>query len=61
MKNSYKKKYALLLVLPIKEISLQSELSSRPHFRFQGWCPERETGGGGGVVVVAGRYVSFLI
>ena len=31
-----KKKNAILLVLPIEEISLQPELSSPPHFRTQG-------------------------
>ena len=50
---------AILLVLPIEEISLRPELSSPARFRIQGGSPERDTG----VVVVgvAGRHFSFLI
>ena len=36
----------ILLILPIKEISLQPELSSPARFRFQGGYPERDGGGG---------------
>ena len=35
-------KSAILLVLPIEEISLWPELSSPPRFRFQGGYPERD-------------------
>ena len=35
-----KKKYAILLVLPFDEISIQPELSSPPHFRIKGGYPE---------------------
>ena len=55
------KKNAILLVLPIEEISFRPKLSSPARFRIQGGYPERD----GGVVVVvgvvAGRHLSFLI
>ena len=35
-----KTKYAILLVLPIEEISLRPELSSPAHFKIQGGSPE---------------------
>ena len=38
------KKNAILLVLPIEDISLQPELSSPPRFRIQGGYPERDEG-----------------
>ena len=38
-----KKKNAILLVLPIEEISLRPELSSSPRFRIQGGWSERDT------------------
>ena len=41
------KESAILLDLPIEEISLRPELSSPPRFRFQGGYPERDIGGGG--------------
>ena len=37
-----KKKYAIILVLPIEEISLRPELSTPPRFRIQGGSPERD-------------------
>ena len=40
---SPKKKNAILLVLPIEEISLWPELSTPPCFRIQGGSPERYT------------------
>ena len=52
------KKNAILLVLPIEEISLRPELSSPARFRIQGGSPERDTGAG---AVVAGLYFRFLI
>ena len=52
-----KQKNAILLVLPIEEISLRPELSSPPRLRIQGGYPERDRGG----VVVAGWYFHFLI
>ena len=52
-------KNAILLVLPIEEISLQTELSSPPRFRIQGEYPERDIHTYIGVV--AGLYFSFLI
>ena len=56
----HRKKNAILLVLPIEEISLRPELSSPTRFRIQGGSPERDTGGVVGAVV-AGRHFSFLI
>ena len=44
----HKKKNAILLVLPIEEISLRPELSSSPRFRIQGGYPGCDGGGGGG-------------
>ena len=35
-------KNAILLVLPIEEISLWQELSSQPRFRIQGLYPESD-------------------
>ena len=54
-----KEKNAILLVLPIEDISLWPELSSPSHFRIQGGSPESDVG----VVVVgvAGLYFSFVI
>ena len=43
-----KKKNAILLVLPIEEISLQPELSSPPCFRIQGGWSERDERTDGG-------------
>ena len=40
------KKNAILLVLPIEEISLRPELYSPHCFRIQGGYPERDGGGG---------------
>ena len=40
-----RKKNAILLVLPIREISLQPELSSPPRFRIQGVCSTSVTYG----------------
>ena len=37
-------KNAIILVLPIEEISLRPELSSPPRFRIQGGYPERDEG-----------------
>ena len=37
-----RKENAILLVLPIEEISLQQELSSPARFRIQGGYPERD-------------------
>ena len=37
-----KQKNAILLVLPIEEISLHSDLFSPPYFRFQWGSPERD-------------------
>ena len=53
-------KNAILLVLPIEEISLRPELSSPPRFRIQGGYPKRD-GGLGVVGVVAGRHFHFII
>ena len=50
-KISLPRKNAILLVLPIENISLQPELSSPANFRIQGGSPERDTGAGR----VAGR------
>ena len=50
---------AILLVLPIEEISHRPELSSPPRFRIQGGYPERDGVGVG--VGVAGQYLPFLI
>ena len=47
--------------MPFKEISLQPELSSPPHFRIQGGSPERDGAGAGAGGVVARLYLSFLI
>ena len=55
----WKNKNAILLVLPIEEISLRPELSSPPRFRIQGGYSERDTGVEG--EEVAGLYVPFLI
>ena len=52
------KKNAILLVLPIEEISLRPELSSPARFRIQGGYPERDGGVAGGV---AGQYFPVLI
>ena len=43
-KKSFAEKKAILLVIPIEEISLWRELSSPPPFRFPGGSPERDTG-----------------
>ena len=41
-----RKENAILLVLPIEEISLRPELSSPARFRIQGGSPERDGGAG---------------
>ena len=51
-KNFGEKRNAIILVLPIEEISLRPDLSSPARFRIQGVSPERDTGAGG----VAGWY-----
>ena len=59
-RQKIKIKNAILLVLPIEEISLQPELSSPAHFRIQGGYPERHIHTYIGVVIT-GLYFSFLI
>ena len=52
-----KKIKKICLVLPVKDISFQPELSSPPRFPIQGGQPESDTGG----VVVAGQDPFCLI
>ena len=55
-----RKKNAILLVLPIEEISLRPELSSPARFRIQGGYPERDGRLEGQITKDKGRKFLFL-
>ena len=55
-----KKREAILLVWPIEEISLQTELSTPPCFRIQGGCPERHGQSRMEILVSNNELVKFL-
>ena len=61
VRKKFRKENAILLVLPIEEISLRPELSSPANFRIQGGPLSVTCIGAAAAGAVAGRYFSFLI